>query len=428
MRGLFGRYDYDLELSRPGDDSESRIAILYGDNGSGKTTILRLLFHLLSPAHRRGHKTFVAGTPFRSFVVQFSDGRRVQASRDGPDLTGTFDVQLSKGRKKIIGTYPVDEEGAIPRDHSTPQTDAIEAEMADTGLSVFLLSDNRTLDSDDIGDENDELYTSSLEYSELMRMRQLGTRRRSPGPDQRDIALRDSLNRVTSWLRTRMIEQSSRGQTDAQQIYANVVSTINSGASEVEPRNRLVDELTALESRSGSFSDIGMVPKIRVKPLIDGLGESPADALPSVAQVVRSFLDDQNARLNALEGLNTLVIRFVDLINGFLIDKDMRINVVRGVEIVSDLNKPLKPETLSSGEKQLLLLLSNVLTASDSASLFIVDEPELSLNVKWQRQLVDALLEITQGSSCQFLFATHSMELLAKHRSQVVELTPSAES
>jgi ABC-type glutathione transport system ATPase component len=52
----------------------------------------------------------------------------------------------------------------------------------------------------------------------------------------------------------------------------------------------------------------------------------------------------------------------------------------------------------------------------------MIDEPEISLNVKWQRQLVQALLDITESANIQFIFASHSMELLAQHMSRVVKL------
>mgnify|MGYP001596305897 CR=1 FL=1 len=47
---LFGLYTYDI----PQDGELSNAAILYGDNGVGKSTVLRLVFHLLSAAHNRG--------------------------------------------------------------------------------------------------------------------------------------------------------------------------------------------------------------------------------------------------------------------------------------------------------------------------------------------------------------------------------------
>jgi predicted ATP-dependent endonuclease of OLD family len=70
----------------------------------------------------------------------------------------------------------------------------------------------------------------------------------------------------------------------------------------------------------------------------------------------------------------------------------------------------------------LFLLLCNTLLARKHASLFLIDEPELSLNIKWQRKLVQAILDNTEGTSVQFLMATHSMELISQHNDNVVTL------
>lgn len=84
----------------------------------------------------------------------------------------------------------------------------------------------------------------------------------------------------------------------------------------------------------------------------------------------------------------------------------------------------LDPNLLSSGEKQLLLLLSNTILARETAAIFLIDEPELSLNVKWQRSLVDAILKCAEGSKIQFLLASHSLELITQHRRNAVRLIP----
>jgi len=73
-----------------------------------------------------------------------------------------------------------------------------------------------------------------------------------------------------------------------------------------------------------------------------------------------------------------------------------------------------------------LLLLCNALHARESASVFVIDEPEISLNIKWQRQLIDALLKTTDGSPVQFVLATHSIPLLGSYRDCVAELSPVA--
>jgi hypothetical protein len=44
------------------------------------------------------------------------------------------------------------------------------------------------------------------------------------------------------------------------------------------------------------------------------------------------------------------------------------------------------------------------------------------LNVKWQRQLVDALLQCARGAAIQYLLASHSVELITLHRGNAVQL------
>jgi len=61
---------------------------------------------------------------------------------------------------------------------------------------------------------------------------------------------------------------------------------------------------------------------------------------------------------------------------------------------------------LSSGEKQLLIILLNVLFQEGKPAILILDEPEISLDTRWQRILIDKILEL--NPNCQIIIATHS--------------------
>ena len=67
-------------------------------------------------------------------------------------------------------------------------------------------------------------------------------------------------------------------------------------------------------------------------------------------------------------------------------------------------------------------MFCHVLTTRDNPSIFIIDEPELSLNIVWQRMLVASILEVARGAKLQLILASHSMEILAKHRDRVVSM------
>jgi predicted ATPase len=64
---------------------------------------------------------------------------------------------------------------------------------------------------------------------------------------------------------------------------------------------------------------------------------------------------------------------------------------------------------LSSGEKQLLLLCVETLTAGENS--IIIDEPEISMHIDWQKRLVRSLRKL--NPDCQMILATHSPEIMA---------------
>src|SRR5690242_21869537 len=76
---LFGLYSYRLGEPDTSPEELSRLLILYEDNGSGKTTILRLVYHMLGKETNRGHRSYIARIPFRKFSVRLWDGVEVTA-------------------------------------------------------------------------------------------------------------------------------------------------------------------------------------------------------------------------------------------------------------------------------------------------------------------------------------------------------------
>ena len=77
---------------------------------------------------------------------------------------------------------------------------------------------------------------------------------------------------------------------------------------------------------------------------------------------------------------------------------------------------------LSSGEKQLITFFANLIFSVDSKSsgIFVVDEPELSLHLSWQKIFIDKVLEI--NSNIQLVFATHAPEIVGRRRNKMYRL------
>ncbi|HBQ2910728.1 TPA: ATP-binding protein [Klebsiella pneumoniae] len=134
------------------------------------------------------------------------------------------------------------------------------------------------------------------------------------------------------------------------------------------------------------------------------------------------YIESLDVRLEAVRSIYVIIDKFITIINELLTDKEIGFHLSQGFYIKNRFEEKLSASQLSSGEQQLLLLFCNVLVARDKPSLFIIDEPEISLNIKWQRKLIQYLLDITKDTSIQFMFASHSLEIISQHRSRVVKL------
>ncbi len=66
----------------------------------------------------------------------------------------------------------------------------------------------------------------------------------------------------------------------------------------------------------------------------------------------------------------------------------------------------LLPYQLSSGEKQMLVILLTVLVEDLQPTVLFMDEPEVSLHIDWQQRLIDLILQL--NPNIQIILTTHS--------------------
>jgi len=88
-----------------------------------------------------------------------------------------------------------------------------------------------------------------------------------------------------------------------------------------------------------------------------------------------------------------------------------------------DLRRPgrtLRPDQLSSGEKQIYIFLLEALLQREVISIFIADEPELSLHVAWQERLVSSILRLSPNA--QLIFATHSPDIVGADQDAIIDM------
>lgn len=82
----------------------------------------------------------------------------------------------------------------------------------------------------------------------------------------------------------------------------------------------------------------------------------------------------------------------------------------------------LTPYQLSSGEKQILVILLTVLVQDNKPSVLFMDEPEISLHLDWQRKLIQYIKEL--NPNVQIILATHSPGIILEGwRDKVSEMS-----
>lgn len=97
---------------------------------------------------------------------------------------------------------------------------------------------------------------------------------------------------------------------------------------------------------------------------------------------------------------------FLDLIDTLFADSGKKIIRDSNDLVFDRFGYTLLPYNLSSGEKQLLVVLLTALVQDNQPGVILMDEPEVSLDIEWQQQLIQRIIEI--NPNVQIILTTHS--------------------
>lgn len=126
--------------------------------------------------------------------------------------------------------------------------------------------------------------------------------------------------------------------------------------------------------------------------------------------------------------LTTLYMPFksyLDSVNSFLAESQKRLFFGPGGSLsvhVSEEEVVRPIQALSSGERQLVVILTHLAFNSRAklANILIIDEPELSLHLRWQELFVDAIVAASPG--IQLILATHSPAIIGNRVANCIDV------
>ena len=98
--------------------------------------------------------------------------------------------------------------------------------------------------------------------------------------------------------------------------------------------------------------------------------------------------------------------RFQDLADELFGETGKRIIRTKNEIVFEQDGEQLLPYRLSSGEKQILVILLTVLVQDKQPCVLLMDEPEVSLHIEWQQRIISIIREMNPNA--QIILTTHS--------------------
>ncbi|WIY27370.1 AAA family ATPase [Parasedimentitalea psychrophila] len=146
------------------------------------------------------------------------------------------------------------------------------------------------------------------------------------------------------------------------------------------------------------------------------------DVNDAVSAVLKVYVSDTEQKLNVLERLRERILLFIELIDDRFTPKSVVVHKNEGFRVQRSTKHDVPLEKLSSGEQHQLVLFFELLFELKPNALILIDEPELSLHVGWQKKFIPDLQRIIALNEFDVLLATHSPQLIGEWDDVVVDL------
>jgi predicted ATPase len=114
---------------------------------------------------------------------------------------------------------------------------------------------------------------------------------------------------------------------------------------------------------------------------------------------------------NKIQNLRAPKRAFIEMLNELFSETSKKVNQNSNeINFLLDDTKEITPYQLSSGEKQILIILLTVLVQNQKPTVLFMDEPEISLHIEWQKKLLGYMREL--NPNVQIIIATHSPAII----------------
>lgn len=176
--------------------------------------------------------------------------------------------------------------------------------------------------------------------------------------------------------------------------------------------------MAALDEMTNGLIELGILDKRQTHPFeVENLKNLDS----TQARVMKLYIEDTQTKLNELDDLSIRTRLLLDNVNQKFRYKEIRLDREEGFVATSEMGHiPLS--SLSSGEQHELVLHYDLLFNVPTNTIVLIDEPELSLHVAWQKRFLPDLLRIVELTDFDALVATHSPFIVGDNTELMVGL------
>jgi len=363
IEGLFNKFNYEIELREAG------LTILTGPNGYGKTTVLKII-----------HAVAIKDPEF-FFQLPFSEIILTQENAE---------IRFSK-----------------------TENDTFEIQVGDEESITFDKKKNI------IPSTIDQMLNLDPEFQAKYYKKRM--------PDFPDAYLirEQRLVREIEGNFSSMIEEYSKGLAGWITVFLKTASEFGQKLDSTFPQ-RLFEETSKVseeEFRKRYDAIVEKQKSLNRYGLFD-IGENPHPSFKEEnAKALLVYLNDMEEKLSFFDPLLQRLEVFSSILNEKQFAfKQIEISPDFGFRFKTEDGEDLPLTALSSGEQQEVVLLYELLFKVTPDTLVLIDEPEISLHVAWQKEFINDLLKIVELKKINVIVATHSPQIIDSHWDLVIDL------
>jgi predicted ATPase len=376
IQGLAGRTEpLKLELNRDTN-------IFFGQNGSGKTSLLKILH-----AAMKNETDILKGVPFTAAEIKI--------------YSLTWDKVFTRSiEKRQRGRRSP---SRIHRELRSENEIMMVEELTEADGMKWTCTPATPKESSSAQWQHQYLPTSRLHVSDEPFFPPSFERSRSSRPwfteEQLDSLFARSVEHLWSRYSAQVLGAVRMAQ---EQGLASILRAVLSPSSVSSRRrsSKLTTEtaykrVQSFLERQGSASILGKLASFERRYAAD-------PTLQDVVQDIDSVEDKIKAAMTSRDTLQELITQM------FRANKEIHFTD-ESIQVNTPSGQQIGLASLSSGEKHLLRILVESLLVGESS--FIIDEPEISMHVDWQKSLIKSVRAL--NSETQLILATHSPEIMA---------------